>query len=463
MNNYNLFFGIEIHAELSTKTKAFSSAKVGIEDKPNTNISEFDIAYPGSRPTVNKKMVEYAYRLGKSLDMEIADTIMFDRKNYFYPDLAAGYQITQFYKPIGKNGKFEINVDGNTKEVRITQIQMEQDTAKQIIKGDKRLFDFNRAGVPLIEIISGHEDLKSIDEVIEYLKSMREQVIILNISDGNMHEGSFRIDINVSISKDDNAGGRVEIKNLNSFSNIRTALTKEIEEQIKTLEQGQEVDFVTKRFDEDSQNNIVMRGKDTSTTYNFIPEGNINPILLTDELKAEFNKFEVLKINDIKTNLLKGVADDSKSIILKDKQIFGIFQALLPKFDNVKAANIIVNIIEPVFNNKNKFEIKSILKVIDLLDCKKITKSETKDILVSLFSGKDVKTVIDNVQHKQMMSKENIKVIVKRIIASDVKTQEIIENNPDRASKFIVGQVMKETRGQASPVDITSVIEEVIN
>ncbi len=178
-------FGIEIHAELNTNTKAFSPSKVDFDAEPNTMVHPVDLGYPGAKPTVNKKMVEFSYRLANALKMDIAEKIAFDRKAYFYPDLPKGFQITQFFRPIGTNGTFTINVNGQDKDISITEIHMEEDTAKQTKTADGILFDFNRAGVPLIEIVSGHEELSSVEDVIAYVKQMREQLVVVVVPESN--------------------------------------------------------------------------------------------------------------------------------------------------------------------------------------------------------------------------------------------------------------------------------------
>ncbi|NQX83538.1 MAG: Asp-tRNA(Asn)/Glu-tRNA(Gln) amidotransferase subunit GatB, partial [Mycoplasmataceae bacterium] len=280
MTKYVPTFGIEIHAELNTKTKAFSSAKINFDSESNTIVSPIDLGYPGFKPTVNKTMVEYSYRLAKILKMEIQETLYFDRKNYFYPDLPKGFQITQYFKPIGKNGKFTILVDNKEKEISITEIHMEEDTAKQIQTNDGILFDFNRAGVPLIEIVSGHKELSSINDVISYIKQMRTQLIIMGINDGKMEEGSFRVDVNVSVRPEGSKkyGERTEIKNLNSFTNIKKSLEFEIKRHESIYESGEKLQSTTIKFDEKTGKTIPMRIKNNQNDYNFIHEGNITPI-----------------------------------------------------------------------------------------------------------------------------------------------------------------------------------------
>ncbi|RKX66974.1 MAG: hypothetical protein DRP42_01845 [Tenericutes bacterium] len=280
MSNYKSTFGVEIHLELNTNTKAFSSSPVSTTMEPNTAISPTDLAYPGTKPRLNKKVVEHAFKLATLLKMDIADVLHFDRKNYIYPDLSKGFQITQFYNPIGKKGIFTIiNQDGVKKEIQITEIHIEEDTAKQVkLSGGKIGFDFNRAGVALIEIVTGHEDFETIEEVTQFVEQFRQLALLLNISNCKFEDGSIRTDINVSVSNTTELGNRVEIKNLNSISNMRDALKFEIDSQIKTIESGSTVEVVTKRFDEATRQTVFMRNKESITDYNYFPEANILPI-----------------------------------------------------------------------------------------------------------------------------------------------------------------------------------------
>lgn len=279
MNNLKVTIGIEIHLELLTKTKMFSSSPNTFGQTPNTCINEIDMGYPGSMPTVNKQAVIFAIKLAKSMNMQIDSQLSFDRKHYYYPDLPKGYQITQQSRPIGKEGTLPI---GDDKVIKIERIHMEEDTAKQIHKGEFTYLDFNRAGVPLIEIVT-HPVIHSAKDTIAYVKTIQSLSKELGISDAKMENGSLRIDVNISLSNSDILGTKVEIKNMNSFSNITTAIQNEIQEQTHAINNNHKILMTTKRFDERTQTNIVMRGKSNDVDYKYFKEPNIIPITLTKQ------------------------------------------------------------------------------------------------------------------------------------------------------------------------------------
>lgn len=461
-------FGIEIHAELKTNTKAFSPAKVDFSAEPNTMVHPVDLGYPGTKPTVNKKMVEYAYRLAKVLKMEIQDKITFDRKSYFYPDLPKGFQITQFYKPIGINGKFNINVNGVEKEISITEIHMEEDTAKQIKTEEGILFDFNRSGVPLIEIVSGHEELNSINDVISYVKQMREQLVIMGINDGKLEQGSFRVDVNVSIRPEGQKeyGVRTEVKNLNSFKNIEKALNVEIERHKKIYESGEELKSTTVRYDEDANTTHPMRLKDTGFDYNFIPEGNINPIILSNDIKDEFEKLSSkdIRVSDFrKENQLQ---EEELNVILSSIEIMEIYLELKNKVDEKEMINFLVNNIKSMMNESKleKFRLDS-NEIISLIKLRKEGKADNKKInkLVLKMFEETIDNDIQDLNNKTLLSDEDIKKIISKLIEVNKEMiEKDINDRPERIEKFLMGQLMKETKGQASPQVANKLIKEVL-
>jgi aspartyl-tRNA(Asn)/glutamyl-tRNA(Gln) amidotransferase subunit B len=278
MNNLKVTIGIEIHLELLTKTKMFSSSPNTFGKKPNTQVNEIDMGYPGSMPTVNKQAVIFAIKLAKALNMTIDSELSFDRKHYYYPDLPKGYQITQQTRPIGKEGTLLIN----NNVVKIERIHMEEDTAKQVHKGDTTYLDFNRAGIPLIEIVT-HPAIHSAEQAVAYVKTIQLLAKELGISDAKMENGSLRTDVNISLSSSSTLGTKVEIKNMNSFNNIKTAIKNEIEEQTQNIINSKEIQMTTKRFDEKTKTNIVMRSKTNDIDYKYFKEPNIAPITLSKE------------------------------------------------------------------------------------------------------------------------------------------------------------------------------------
>ncbi|SYV96459.1 Aspartyl/glutamyl-tRNA(Asn/Gln) amidotransferase subunit B, partial [Mycoplasma putrefaciens] len=282
MKNFEVIIGIENHVELKTKTKMFSPAPVSFGQTPNTQVHEIDMAYPGSLPSVNKKGVELAILACNALNMKIDTLLKFDRKNYFYPDLTKGFQITQQFNPIGLNGSLEITLNNNLKKIiEIERLHIEEDTAKQIHKDDLTYLDYNRAGVGLIEIVT-KPVIRSADEACAYVEKLREILLLLNVSDVKMNEGSLRTDINISIRPfgSNSFSNKVEIKNLNSISNIRKAIDFEVVRQTEIILANKVVEQETRRFDDSTNKTVLMRSKSDALDYRYFREPNIFPIQL---------------------------------------------------------------------------------------------------------------------------------------------------------------------------------------
>ena len=283
IKNFEMVIGIEIHLELNTKTKMFSAIKNDFYAEPNTLVSPIDLGYPGTLPTVNKEAVIKAIKLAKALNMEIDNELHFDRKNYFYTDLPKGFQITQQFRPIGKNGIVFLEKDNNIKKIRIERIHLEEDTARQLHNEDETMINYNRAGIPLIEIVT-MPDIRSAEEAVKYVDFIRQSALFLGISDAIMAQGSLRADINLSMRMlgSNDFGTKVEIKNLNSLNNIAKAIEFESKLQIEKILNNEEILQETKRFDESSQKTISLRNKTDSIDYKYFPEPNI-PIIKLDK------------------------------------------------------------------------------------------------------------------------------------------------------------------------------------
>ena len=282
--NFEAIIGLEIHVEMKTKSKMFSTAPINFNDEPNTDVALLDMAFPGTMPVVNKEAVRKAIQMCNALHMEIDHELWFDRKNYFYSDLPKGYQITQQARPIGKNGYLEIEIDGKKEKIGIERLHMEEDTCKQLHFSDYTLLDYNRAGIPLIEIVSlpvMHTGL----EAKKYVEKIREFVTYSDVSDGKMEEGSLRCDVNISLRPygTNKLGTKVEIKNLNSIANIEKAIDYEIIRQSKILLLGGDIAQETRRFDEAKKETVLMRVKTDAVDYKYFTEPNILPISISDE------------------------------------------------------------------------------------------------------------------------------------------------------------------------------------
>jgi aspartyl-tRNA(Asn)/glutamyl-tRNA(Gln) amidotransferase subunit B len=328
---YEPVIGIEIHVELKTKSKMFSSAPCTFGESPNAETVPFDLAFPGTMPVVNKEAVAFGIKVSTALNMEVAHTLYFDRKNYFYPDLPKGFQITQQFHPIGRNGYVEIEVGGKTLRIGVEQAHLEEDTAKQIHLNDVSLLNFNRCGTPLIEIVSLPE-MHSGEEAMKYVEAIREIVTYLGVSDGKMENGSMRCDINVSLRPKgvEKLGTKCECKNLNTIQNIRSAVDYEVKRQSEILDRGGQVEQETRRYDEGLKQTVLMRKKTNAVDYKYFREPNIVPIDLDDgfiyDAIHSMNKLPKQYRIDLKN---QGLGDYEIEELLKDRDFVLYFEDCL--------------------------------------------------------------------------------------------------------------------------------------
>lgn len=456
-------FGVEIHAQLKTKTKAFSPAKNDLNAKENTNINPIDLGYPGEKPLVNKKMIEFGYRIAKVLNVKMAKQISFDRKNYHYPDLAKGFQITQYYQPIGTRGKFTIiNQEGKEKDIFISDIHLEEDTAKKIELNNGLVgYDFNRAGIPLIEIVSGHKSFQTIDDVSNYVKQVANQLVFIEVNDGKLFKGSFRVDVNVSVrnKNEKKLGTRVELKNLNSFNNIKLALEAEIEDQIKKIEKGEKVLKVTKKFDEKSGKTIFIRKKTSLKEYNYIPEYNIPIINLDKKSLDEFDKFKIIDTQLLRKKFIaKKYFENEIDFILSSLKIYNFYQDLLElKIDEKKILSFFTTNLQGQFNLLKidplefNLDAKVISQILKLHLENKITTTKLNQFINNLLLNQDITKDLKFFQDQIQFSEQELEKLIIEIIDSNRNITDQYHNRPERVEKFIVGQLMKISKGKANP------------
>ena len=430
MNNdlWELVIGIEIHIELNTKTKMFSPILNNFNSTPNSNVSNIDLAYPGSLPLVNKEAIIKGLKLAKALNMEIDPLVQFDRKNYFYPDLPKGYQITQQFYPIGKNGKIKIKVENEWKEIKIERIHLEEDTAKSIHSKDKTYLNYNRAGVPLIEIVS-HPVIHSAKEAAAYVEAIRQTALCLNISDAKMNEGSLRTDINVSIrEKGTNVfNNRVEVKNLNSISNVQKAIEFEAERQLNIYQNGKTVVQETRRFDEQLKETVSMRLKKDSIDYKYFPEPNIPPILIPNEIINNL-KIEELPFEKEQRYLTNGLNLVQVNQLINNIEYALYFDAI-PLLEFKKKANLFFSNIVPFLNDKAN--VHTILTYMQ---------NDTTSL-----SLKDIIKKLDLFIEQTTFSLEEIITLIFKEQPDLFKN---FKQNIDRNKKFLIGQIMKKTMGK---------------
>ncbi|WKX02526.1 Asp-tRNA(Asn)/Glu-tRNA(Gln) amidotransferase subunit GatB [Candidatus Mycoplasma mahonii] len=468
MNNLEVIIGIEIHIELNTQTKMFSSAPNVFGQKENTLVDKIDLGYPGTLPAVNKEAVIKGIKLGKALNMKIDKLLRFDRKHYFYADLPKGYQITQNDYPIGSNGFIPIKINSISKNIQIERIQLEEDTAKSFHTEEGTLLNYNRAGVPLIEIVTDPV-IRSAEEATEYVKSIKNLALALNISEAKMEEGSMRADINISLRPygSNVLGTKVEIKNINSLSNIKSAIQNEIVEQTQQILLGQKISQSTKRFDEETRTNKIMRIKKEALDYRFIPEPNINPISLTN------NFIDSIHINELpwereKRYISYGIDHSYIEKLLSDYDHANYFD-LIKSDDKVNLAKVFFSEIVSLANLKNMkvsaldIDPTQIELAIKLVKDGSISGKHLKTIIPLLSeSSKNVVDIINDENMKQISEESQINILIDEVINSNIS---FINNNIDRKErviKYIVGNVMKISKGQANPVVTSNLVEKKI-
>lgn len=460
--NFETVIGLEVHCELTTNTKMFSSAPVSFGKAPNTMVNQVDMGMTGTMPVLNKSGVEYALRVCHALNMEIDELVCFDRKNYYYADLPKGFQITQDRRPIGRNGTLEINVDGQIQVVEIERLHMEEDTAKQLHFDDYSLLDYNRAGIPLIEIVT-KPTIRSGKAAAAYLEKLRQIFLFTEVSDAKMEEGSMRCDVNISLRPwgSDKFGTRTEIKNLNSISNVQKAVEVEGKRQEKILLEGGSVIQNTMRYDEDKKETTVMRAKGDAVDYKYYPEPNILPIRLqhewVEQIKANLPEMPDKRVERY-TNQL-GISKVDANILVQTKEISDFFEATIKHTKHAKfVCNWLLGEIQAYLNKENviisetKITPAYLAKMVDFIQDATISSKQAKVVFEILMSeGKDPEVIIEEKNMKQISSPEELLAIINTVLDSNLQSIEDYRNGKDRAVGFLVGQIMKASNGQANP------------
>ena len=459
--DYETVVGIEIHLELKTLTKMFSGAPYHFKSEANTCTNEIDLGHPGTLPQVNRDAVKKSLMICCGLNATIDPLIKFDRKNYYYSDLAKGFQITQQFHPIGRNGFVNVLVNNQLKKIRINRIHMEEDTAKQFHLFDQTLIDFNRSGVPLVEIVS-EPDISSGDEAMAYVDKIRQTCEYLDVSDVKMEEGSLRCDVNISVKEKGSSvfGNKVEVKNLNSLANVKAAIDYETKRQIDLLEKGEKIVQETRRFDEKNNQTVSMRLKESSVDYKYFPEPNIFPIRLSSEY-----------INDVKNSIPElpdakqkryieeyKLSEYDSNVILSSKDICNFFDEACKTANNKKIlCNLLTSELQGLLvkNNESivdcKVTPKNLSVLANLIDSNTVSSKQSKEILPEMLKGKDPESIIKEKGIEQLSDESEILKIVNEVL--DANEQSIIDfkNGKDRAFGFLVGQIMKKTNGQVNP------------
>lgn len=468
--NYETVIGIEIHCELKTKTKMFSSAPTSFGEVANTCVNEVDLGHPGTLPCVNKEAVRLAILAATALKCEIDPLVKFDRKNYYYSDLPKGYQITQQFHPIGTGGKVVIKTNDIEKDVRINRIHMEEDTAKQFHTEAGTLIDFNRAGTPLVEIVS-EPDMRNGTEAAAYVEKLRALLYYLGVSDVKMEEGSMRCDVNVSVRPVGSSefGTKTEVKNLNSISNVQKAIDAEVERQIALVENGEKVIQATRRYDETQKTTILMRKKEGDVDYKFFPEPNITPIRLSEAWIKDIQENMDELPDERKARYMKDFAlkEYDADVLVANRELSNFFDEVCKFTKNFKkAANWVIVEVSAALNKlnvkiaDNPCDPQHLGEMINMIEDGKISGKQAKVVFEEIMIGKDPKKVVEEKGMKQMSDSSELLNIVIAVLDNNPQSIEDFKNGKDRAVGFLVGQVMKASKGQANPGITNKLIQE---
>ena len=475
MKQYETVIGLEVHVELATKTKIFCGCKTDFGAAPNTHVCPICTGMPGSLPILNKKVVEFALRAGLALNCEINQFCKFDRKNYFYPDNPQNYQISQLYLPICHDGYVELETAAGTKRIGIHEIHMEEDAGKLIHDEwtDSSLVDYNRSGVPLIEIVS-EPDMRSADEVIQYLEHLQSTMQYLGVSDCRLQEGSMRADVNLSVREvgASEFGTRTEMKNLNSFKAIARAIDGERQRQIDLIEAGRAVVQETRRWDDNKESSHAMRSKEDAQDYRYFPEPDLVPIVISDEwiaeIKARQPEFRTEKLE--RYNREFDIPRYDAEIITNSKKMADIFEATTaicskPK----KVANWLMVETLRLLKERGQepedicFAPEHLAKLIELTEAGTINSSVAKEVFEKIFD--------ENVDPEKYVEEKGLKIVqddgaleevLKKVIADNPQAVADYKGGKEKALGALVGQTMKAMKGKANPGAVNKKLREML-
>ena len=474
---YTTVIGLEVHSELKTKSKAFCSCSTEFGGEPNTHVCPVCLGMPGALPVLNKQVVEFAIRAGLAVDCEIKKFNKFDRKNYFYPDLSKNYQISQFDKPICEGGHIDIEVDGQTKRIGITRIHMEEDAGKLIHSGatiktsDSSAVDYNRAGVPLIEIVS-EPDMRSSAEARAYLEKLKAILEYTEVSDCKMQEGSLRCDANISVMPEGATefGTRAEIKNLNSFRALERAIEYEIQRQIQLVEDGGTVVQETRTWDDGKGMTLSMRSKEEAHDYRYFPEPDLVPVEIDDawiaRVKSELPELPVAR----KARLMqeKGLVDYDAENIVSTKAMAEYFDEAAKHTEDSKGiANWLLGDVSAYLNSENiaieQFPITpaNLGEMVNLINKGVLSSKLAKKVFIEMLkTGKTPQALVKELGLEQISDEGAIVKIVEETLAENPQSIIDYKAGKDRALGFLVGQIMKKSRGKANPEMVNNLLKE---
>ena len=473
---YETVIGLEVHVELATKTKIFCACSTAFGGAPNTHTCPVCTGMPGSLPVLNRQVVEYALAVGLATNCQIHQYCKFDRKNYFYPDNPQNYQISQLYLPICHDGGVEIETAGGKKIIGIHEIHMEEDAGKLVHDEweDCSLVDYNRSGVPLIEIVS-EPDMRSAEEVIAYLEKLRQIIQYLGASDCKLQEGSMRADVNLSVREvgAEKFGTRTEMKNLNSFKAIAHAIEGERERQIELIEAGRKVIQETRRWDDNKESSFTMRSKEDAQDYRYFPDPDLTPVVISDEwiaeVKARQPELRSEKLERYKKEF--DIPDYDAQIITNSKHMADLFEAATaickkPK----KVSNWLMGETLRLLKENNmdpedlSFAPENLAKLVDLADAGTVNSSVAKEVFEQIFKENvDPEVYIEEHGLKTVNDEGALKAAIEQIVSENPQSVADYKGGKKKAIGFLVGQTMKAMKGKADPASVNKILKEILD
>lgn len=478
-DKYEMVCGLEVHVELQTKTKIFCGCTTEFGGEQNTHVCPVCLGMPGALPVVNREVVNYAIKAGLALDCEIAEFSKFDRKNYFYPDLSKDYQTSQFDLPICKNGRLEIEVDGEKKWIGITRAHMEEDAGKLVHSGEtistsnESSVDYNRAGVPLLEIVS-EPDMRSIPEVLAYLEKLVQILEYTEVSDCRLEQGSVRFDINVSLRPIGSPafGTRTETKNLNSFSSVRRCMEFEVARQARVLDAGEEVIQETRTWDEGRGVTLALRSKEEAHDYRYFPEPDLVPLVI-DRAWVERIRQTLPELPAARRARLQGLglSEYDANVITQSKAMADFFDAAMDYYGDAKTlANWVMGDFARLLNTNqcsvldSPISAKQLAELLTLMDKGTISGKIAKSVIEEMYStGKNAETIVKEKGLAQISDEGALLGIIDSVISANPQSVEDYRAGKDRAIGFLVGQIMKATKGQANPGLVNKLLKEKLS
>jgi aspartyl-tRNA(Asn)/glutamyl-tRNA(Gln) amidotransferase subunit B len=479
MSLYEPVIGLEVHAQLLTRTKAFCGCSTEFGGLPNTQVCATCLGLPGALPVLNADAVKMAVRAALALDCEIKTASRFARKNYFYPDLPKGYQISQFDEPFSAGGHLDIEVGERgeasehvTKRIGITRVHMEEDAGKNVHQGDDSIVDLNRSGVPLIEIV-GEPDLRSSADAAEYLRTLRDLLLFLGVNDGNLEEGSFRCDANVSIRKkgESKLGTRVELKNINSFRFVQKAIDSEIERQETVLETGGRIVQETRGWDEKNGRTFSLRSKETAQDYRYFPEPDLAPLVLDEAFVAQVRREMPELPREKRARFVRemSLSPYAAGVLTSHPRIAAFFEeAATLHGDPVKVANFVQSeVLRDVTTHGllATFPVRprQVAELLKLVDGGRISGKQAKEVFAKIaHTERAPSEVVAELGIAQVTDAGAIEEIVRQVVAKNARQAEQLQNGKTGLVGFFVGQVMKETKGSANPQMVNDALKKVL-